>query len=105
MATNRLDSLKALIAQDPSNAFVRYGLAMEYLNHGELEQAAAEFRAVLAVNPDYSYAYFHGGQTLEKLNRIDEAGQMYDDGIATAQRIGDAKALAELQAALEMLPL
>lgn len=105
MATNRLDSLKALIAQDPSNAFVRYGLAMEYLKHGELQQAAAEFRGVLSVNPDYSYAYFHGAQTLEKLNRIEEAREMYEHGIATAKRTGDDKARSELQAALDMLPL
>ena len=32
-----------------------------------------EFRALLEINPDYSAAYFHGGQTLERLGRLDEA--------------------------------
>lgn len=78
---------------------------MEYVKAGELEQAVTEFRAVLANNPNYSYAYFHGGQTLEKIGLIDDARKMYESGIETAGRIGDQKALAELEAALELLPL
>ena len=73
MATNRLEILKSLLEQNPQDSFARYGLAMEYAKAGDLEQAVSEFRAVLAGNGDYSYAYFHGGQTLEKLGRVEEA--------------------------------
>src|ERR1017187_9117079 len=97
MATNRLTILKTLLEQNPNDTFTRYGLAMEYVKAGELEQATQEFRAVLAVNADYSYAYFHGGQTLEKLGQLDEARAMYEQGIAAARRTGDQKGSAELQ--------
>ncbi len=105
MATNRLEILKSLLEQNPTDSFARYGLAMEYAKAGELEQAVTEFRAVIAGNADYSYAYFHGAQMLEKLNRLEEAREMYTQGIAAAQRTGDQKGLSELQGALELLPL
>lgn len=105
MATNRLEILQSLLAQNPNDTFARYGLAMENVKAGQLEQAVTEFRAVLATDPNYCYAYFHGGQTLEKIGLVDEARKMYENGIQTAGRIGDQKALSELQAALELLPL
>lgn len=105
METNRIDVLKDLVSQRPADTFARYGLAMEYAKSGALEQAVAEFRAVLAADPEYSYAYFHGGQTLEKLGLFDEARQMYENGIQVTQRKGDHKAASELQAALDLLPL
>lgn len=105
MATNRLEVLRNLLAQNPNDSFARYGLAMEYVNAGQLEDAVTAFRAVIEGNPGYSYAYFHGGQTLEKLGRVEDAGAMYTQGIEAASRIGDQKALTELQAALDLLPL
>jgi Tfp pilus assembly protein PilF len=104
MTGNRLDTLKHMAAQDPANTFVRYGLAMEYVNSGELEQAAAEFHGILAANPDYAAAYFHGGQTLEKLGRVEEARSMYERGIAATTRTGDLHTRSELQGALDLLP-
>ena len=103
MATNRLEILKSLLEQNPQDSFARYGLAMEYAKAGDLEQAVSEFRAVLAGNGDYSYAYFHGGQTLERLNRVDEARTMYREGIAAATRKGDLHTRGEMQTALDIL--
>jgi tetratricopeptide (TPR) repeat protein len=97
---NRLELLKSMVAQDPGNAFARYGLAMEYSNTGQLEQAAAAFRELIGVNPNYPYAYFHGGQTLEKLGRRDEARDLYRAGILAAGRAGDTHARSEIEAAL-----
>lgn len=94
-----------MLAQNPANTFARYGLAMEYVNAGELEEAVTEFRAVLAADPAYSYAYFHGGQTLEKLGRIEEARSLYEKGVEVTRAKGDAKGQAEIEAALELLPL
>ena len=103
MSNSRLDVLKNMVAQDPGNSFVRYGLAMEYRNAGDLEGSVREFRAVMAANPDYAPAYFHGGQTLERLGRIEEARQMYRDGIDAASRAGDQHARSEMQGALDLL--
>ena len=103
MASTRLDILKGMVAQSPTDSFLRYGLAMELRNANNLEAALAEFHALLAVNPDYSAAYFHGGQTLERLARLDEARAMYREGIAAATRKGDLHTRGEMQTALDIL--
>ena len=100
MASSRIEVLKQLLEQNPASAFARYGLAMEYVKAGELESAIAEFRAILAAEPAYAAAYFHGGQTLEKLGRLDEARTLYREGIANTR---DAHARSEMQAALDIL--
>jgi len=99
-----MEILKSMLVQNPRDSFARYGLAMEYAKGGELETAVAEFKALLDSNPDYAAAYFHGGQALEKLARVEDARAMYQKGIETAARIGDRHAESELQAALDLLP-
>jgi len=101
--SNRLEVLKNMVAQNPNDSFSRYGLAMECAKSGDLEQAVQEYRALLAVNPSYAAAYYHGGQTLEKLGRLDEARAIYREGIEATTRTGDLHTRSEIQAALDIL--
>jgi tetratricopeptide (TPR) repeat protein len=100
---NRLEMLKTMAAQNPRDSFVRYGLAMEYTNSGDLEGAAAEYQALLSANPEYAAAYFHGGQLLEKLGRVEAAKELYRKGIEMTGKQGNAHARSELEAALDLL--
>jgi len=97
---SRIEIFQQMLAQNPSHTFARYGLAMEYVKSGDLARAADEFDALLKADPSYSAAYFHGGQTLEKLGRLDEARGYYRRGIVATR---DAHARSELQAALDIL--
>jgi Flp pilus assembly protein TadD len=103
MATNRLEVLRNLVAQNPADSFSRYGLAMEYRNSGDLESALREFRSLMAANPDYVAAYFHGGQTLERLGRVEEARRVYRSGLEAARRTRDQHTASEIQSALDLL--
>jgi Tfp pilus assembly protein PilF len=103
MTSTRLETLKDMVAQQPSVSFLRYGLAMEYRNADDLESAIAEFRALLVVDPNYSAAYFHGGQTLERLGRLEEARELYRTGIEVTTRKGDLHTRDEIRAALDLL--
>jgi len=103
MSETRLDLLKNLVAQNPSDSFARYGLAMEWARTGNLEQAVDEYRGLLAINPNYAAAYYHGGQTLAQLGRVDEARALYRQGIEATTRTGDLHTRSEIEAALEML--
>ena len=103
MAVNRLEILKNMLAANPGDSFARYGLAMEYANSGALETAVAEFRNLLAANPKYVAAYYHGGQALEKLGRVEEARAIYSRGVEVSAEVGDAHTREELQAALDIL--
>ena len=105
MASNRLEILRQMVAQDPANSFARYGLAMEYANSGELAPAVVEFQNLIGSDPNYAAAYYHGGQALEKLGRLDEARAFYEKGVAATRRTGDAHTRAEIEAALSLLPI
>jgi len=103
MENARLDILKNMLEQDPSNSFARYGLAMEYVKEESLEAAVSEFRSLIEVNPNYVAAYYHGGQALEKLGRTDQAKMIYQQGIEASTRNGDGHTRAEIEAALSLL--
>jgi Flp pilus assembly protein TadD len=103
MPDSRLDLLKNMVAQNPTDSFARYGLAMEWARSGNLEQAMKEYRGLLAVNPDYAAAYYHGGQTLEKLGRVEDARVLYREGIEATTRTGDLHTRSEIDAALQLL--
>ena len=105
MASNRLAVLQSMVDQNPADAFARYGLAMEYANSGNLEDAAGQFEELLRHNETYAAAYSHAGQVFEKMGRADEARRMYEKGIEVTTSSGDMKTRNELQAALDMLPL
>ena len=103
MDSTRLQTLKSMVEQNPTDSFARYGLAMEYRNLGDLEAAMGEFRALMASHPDYSPAYYHGGMTLERMGLLDEARTVYQEGLEATIRTGNAHARSEMQAALDML--
>jgi tetratricopeptide (TPR) repeat protein len=105
MPTDRISTLNEILAQDPNNAFARYGLAMEYANSGEAEQALEEFGKLLSAHPDYPAGYFMAAQTLAKASRSDEAKTMLQNGIAAAQRKGDSHAAGERKAELQVIVL
>jgi tetratricopeptide (TPR) repeat protein len=105
MATNRLEALKQMVAQDENNSFARYGLAMEYANRGEFTEAIEQFNRLLGKDQTYVAAYYHAGQALEKLGKVDEARSMYERGLEACQKVGDLHTRAEIEAALNLLPI
>ena len=103
MNSDRLEALQTMVVQSPDNKLLRYGLAMEYKNRADYDRATEEFRALLAFDPEYAAAYYHGGQSLEKSGLLEQARKMYETGIEITSRTGDAHTRSELQAALDIL--
>lgn len=97
--------LSEILAQNPTDAFARYGLAMEYSSRGEVDTALAEFGRLLTDNPDYTPGYFMAAQTLARAGRNDEAKGRLNEGIASARRTGNQHALSEMSAMLDELEL
>jgi predicted Zn-dependent protease len=95
---DKLALLTEILAQNPSDNFARYGLAMEYIAQSRTEEGLAEFDKLIAQSPDYVPAYQMSAQTLVKLNRNEEALARLHNGIAAANRTGNQHALAEMDA-------
>jgi predicted Zn-dependent protease len=100
---DRLAMLNEILAQNPGDAFARYGLAMEYSKSGEVERALEEFAKLLSTHPDYTAGYFMAAQTLVSANRSEEAKRMLVDGISSAARTGNTHAQSEMTAMLDEL--
>ena len=96
--------LKEILAENPNDAFARYGLAMEYANAGDTASALKEYEQIVAANPDYVPAYQMGGQLLMNLGRDTDARKWFDHGIEAARRSGNRHAESEMQGMLDTLP-
>ena len=63
---------------DPTAQFNR---AIALQQQGKLEEAAAEYRALLKLKPDYAEAHANLGVVLARLNRYDEAAASYETAL------------------------
>ena len=100
---SRKQQIEEMLADDPNDAFLRYGLAMEYVSAGQDEEAVRCFQDLLRVTPDYVPAYMQAGRTLERLNRAEDARTLFQSGIAAARQQGDQHAAEEMAGFLEGL--
>lgn len=100
---SRKQQLEEMLAEDPNDPFLRYGLAMEHVSAGQDEEAVRCFRELLQVAPEYVPGYMQGGRALTRLQRDEEARSMYQQGIAMARQKGDAHAAEEMERFLEDL--
>jgi predicted Zn-dependent protease len=95
---DKIAALSEILELDPTNAFARYGLAIEHVAQGRADAGLVEFATLIGHNPDYVPAYQISAQTLLKLGRNDEARERLDAGIAAAERTHNQQALSEMSA-------
>src|ERR1700730_7910985 len=111
----RKQQIQDMLADDPSDPFLHYGLAMEHISDGADEEAVRCFQELFRVAPDYVPAYLQAGQALTRLRRPAEARaprparaspplgrpaearDAFSRGIAVARKQGDQHAAEEMQ--------
>ena|SRR5437867_9592978 len=101
---SRKERLEEMLVETPDDAFLHYGLAMEYVSEGNDDEAVRRFRRMFDVAPDYVAAYQQAGQALVRLGRNTEAQEVLRQGMAIAHRQGNphaAEEMAELLGSLE----
>ena len=104
MAEARIEIFKKMLAADPNNSTVRFGLAGELLKLERFEEAAAELQTYLNQADDQGNAYGKLAQALERLGKIEEARAAYEQGIAAANRHGHPGMAQDFEMALSDLP-
>jgi thioredoxin-like negative regulator of GroEL len=96
MSKSRKEQIEEMLAQDPDDSFLRYGLAMEHASAGDDEEAARHLLDLMRRDPDYVPAYLQAGQVLLRLGRDDEAQAALQAGVGAARRKGDEHAAGEM---------
>jgi Tfp pilus assembly protein PilF len=99
----RKQQLQEMLAEEPSDPFLRYGLGMELVSEGNDEEAVRCFHQLLEAAPDYVPAYLQAAQALVRLGRSEEAGALFRRGIAAARSQGDQHAAEEMEGFLARL--
>jgi len=94
MAASRLDTFKQMLASDPDNTLVRFGLANELLKAERYEEAVAELREYITRADDEGAAHGMLARALEKLGKRNEACAAYEAGIAAAEAHGHGRTMA-----------
>lgn len=99
----RIQKLKAFLAESPADSFLRHALALELIKTGEDEQARGLFEQILEQDPGYIGTYYHLAKLLERSGDTEGAISCYQRGMEAASGAGDQHAFGELRSALEEL--
>ena len=100
MVQSKIEVFTAMLAEQPENAMIWYGLASEQFKLENWAEAAKSLRHVVSLNPDYTAAYQMLGTSLAKMDDLAGAQQALTDGIEAAGRTGAWKAGQHMQALL-----
>jgi predicted Zn-dependent protease len=100
---SRRQKLEEFVAQNPNDAFSRYGLALECLKEGDKTAAEVQFRALIENHADYVPGFQMYAQMLAQDERREEAKPILRAGIAAATRVGNAHARSEMEGLLAEL--
>lgn len=96
--------LEQALREDPSDTFLRYGLALQCLREADVEEGRALLIALVADHPDDQVAAFQQlGQSFMDENKVQPARHYFQQGIALAERLRDAKAEGEMRNFLSQL--
>lgn len=96
MHAERFQKLMEFYKQDPHDAFVIYGLALELRADKPIE-AAQFFDKLLSEHPDYVPTYYHAAEHFAELAEIEKAKMIFEKGIELCTSKNEAHALKELK--------
>jgi Tfp pilus assembly protein PilF len=96
-STSRRDALEKFLQENPNDAFARYGLALDCMNGGDTASAEKHFRILLEKNPDYVPGYLMFGQLLARLQKNEDAREVFTRGMSAARKAGNTHAFNEME--------
>ncbi|WP_337177075.1 hypothetical protein [Paludisphaera sp.] len=93
--------LEESLRDDPTDPFLRYGLAMQCLREGDADEGRERLKSLVADRPDEEIAaYQQLGQSYAESEEFAEAAEWLRAGIEKARAKGDAHAAAEMEGLL-----
>lgn len=102
MNNSRISILEKYIAEDATDPFNYYALALEYVKENPMK-ASELFDKLLNDFPHYLPSYYSAGTFYAEIQQDEKASDILKRGIALAKQQNELKALRELQNALQNL--
>jgi len=100
VSQERIEAFKAMVAAQPEQEMVWYGLANEYVKLERWDEAADALRQVVKLNAEFTAAYQMLGTALMNQGQREEARRAWTDGIEVANRTGAWKARQHMEGLL-----
>ena len=100
---SKLETFRAMVANNPANPLAHFGLANEAMKEGQWVAAREHYELYLASHDDEGNAYGRLAEAYERLGRNDEARAMLYRGIEAAKRFGHPGMAEELEMRLDEL--
>src|SRR3954463_6873307 len=93
--------LEQSLAENPADPFLRYGLAVQCLHEGDVEEGRSRLLALIADDPEESVAaYQQLGQSYLEGGEEERAREAFQAGVARARARGNSHAAAEMEGML-----
>ena len=101
--SDRIESIKKLLAAEPADAFLQYSLAMEYVAAEQIDNALAAFEQCRHVDPTYLPAYVEAGKCARAAGQPDQAKALFERALELAESAGDTHVAANVRQQLQTL--
>ena len=97
------ENLQLMLERGQDSPLLRYSLGLECLKAGDLLAAIDHLRKAVEQNPGYSAAWKALGEAHASAGSPERAAEIYEQGIAAAQKSGDIQAAKEMGVFLKRL--
>ena len=101
MAASRIEVFEQMLAGDPDNTMVLFGLSKEYEKAGDETKLIATLERYLAAADDEGNAYGMLARAYERLKQTDKARESYRRGVEAATAHGHPGMAEEYRQMLE----
>ena len=99
----RIEQIREMLADDPTDIFLRYALAMELGKEDDYSEALNIYEQLTKEQPPYVPAFFMAGQLLARNEKYSAARDYLRDGIEQARAQNDLHAAGEMSEFLTSL--
>jgi Flp pilus assembly protein TadD len=99
--SSRLEALERMLGNRPDDTRLRFGVALEYLKSGRMEDGVRELRRYLSEADDEGNGWGRLGAALLELGRDEEAREAYRAGMRAAEQHGHPTMAEEFRQILE----
>jgi predicted Zn-dependent protease len=103
MSSSRLETLKEYLEEDPTDPFLQFALAIEFVKVGHTPDAIESFESLVRDHPDYAGTYYHLARLYASSGRYKDARSTIKAGVLVADRLGETRTGSELRQLLDNL--
>jgi predicted Zn-dependent protease len=100
---SRREQIEAMLADEPTDTFLRYALALELEKEGESARSLDLLRGLMGETPPHVPSFVMAAQQLLKHGQAEEARSVLREGIEQAREQGELHAAAKMSELLVCL--